>query len=218
MTDLDCLAGDVTFASNKIFLAFDQTDWRPTYYSVEDHMVLENNRAQIENLSGTIKIFPSNMRDFHYHASDTIFVPLLAPRSFSDPLSDPDFPAFSTELTQGIGWGSTVVYGQIQLAVYLGCTEIVLIGVDHNYEIPARKVGNTYVSDGEQNHFHPEYRAPGEVWNQPNIDVLDVSFAKARVACEARGIRIVNASRATRLDTFERADFDTLFLPKKGGS
>ncbi len=211
IADLDRLTGDITFASNKIFLAFDQTDWRPTYYSVEDHMVLENNRTRIEGLTGMVKIFPASMRDFHYHAPDTIFVPLIPPRSYTEPLSDPDFPAFSSELTQGIGWGSTVVYAQIQLAAYLGCTEIVVIGVDHSYELPARKVGNTYVSDGERNHFHPEYRAPGEVWHQPNIEVLEVSYAKARSACEARGIRIVNASRASRLDTFERADFDTLF-------
>ncbi|MCB1396692.1 MAG: DUF115 domain-containing protein [Rhodobacter sp.] len=211
ISDLDRLKSDITFASNKIFLAYDQTGWRPTYYSVEDHLVLENSREQIERLGGSTKIFPSNMRDFRYHASDTIFVPLLPPKSFSDPLSDPAFPAFGQELTQGIGWGSTVVYSQIQLALYMGCSDIVLIGLDHSYDLPDTKVGNAYVAAGERNHFHPDYRRPGEVWHQPNIEVLEVSFARARAVCEARNVPIINASRESRLDVFERADFETLF-------
>ena len=48
--DLERLRDTVTFASNKIYLAYEDTDWRPTYYSVEDHLVLLNNRDRIEAL------------------------------------------------------------------------------------------------------------------------------------------------------------------------
>lgn len=209
--DLDRLQDVVTFASNKIYLAYDETRWRPTYYSVEDHLVLLNSRARIEALTGSIKLFPANTRDFGYHAADTIFAPFLPPRSFEDPLADPAFPAFSHDLSQGIAWGSTITYSQIQMAAFMGCTEIILIGLDHSYQLPSQKRGNQYIHDGEQNHFHPDYRSPGEAWHQPNLEVLERSYAKARDVCVARGIRILNASRQTRLDVFERADFDQLF-------
>lgn len=213
--DLDRLQQTVTFGSNKIWLAYDRTNWRPTYYSVEDHLVLQNNRDHIEALSGSLKIFPANMRGFGYHSGDTIFAPFLPPKSFEDPLSDPEFPAFSHDLSHGIAWGSTIVYSQIQMALYMGCREIILIGLDHRYELPKEKHGNRYVDAGERNHFHPGYRAPGEVWHQPNLDVLEVSYAKARKICDASGVALRNASRETSLDVIERADFDQLFPPEE---
>lgn len=213
IADLDRLRGEITFGSNKIFLAYDQTGWRPTYYSVEDHLVLRNCQAEIAALQGSFKIFPAQMRDFGHHAADTLFVPLLPPLSFAQPLSDPDFPGFSTDLAHGIRWGSTVVYSQIQMAVHMGCTEIVLIGLDHRYDLPDRKLGRVYVDAGERNHFHPDYRQPGELWHQPNLDVLEVSYTRAREVCAARGIAIRNASRDSALTVFDRVDFDTLFPP-----
>ncbi|WP_375687099.1 hypothetical protein [Pseudooceanicola sp. LIPI14-2-Ac024] len=210
IADLDRLRDAVTLASNKIYLAYDETDWRPTYYSVEDHLVMLNNRDRIAALTDSIKIFPASLRDFGYHAGDTVFMPFRPPASFEDPLSDPDFPAFSDDLAQGVCWGSTILYTQIQIAVHLGAAEIVLIGLDHSYDLPDTRDGNTYLHAGERNHFHPDYRAPGERWHQPNLEVLEASYARARQVCEARGIRIVNASRETRLDVFDRADLDTL--------
>lgn len=209
--DLDRLQGQVTFASNKIYLAYPDTSWRPTYYSVEDHLVLLNNWQEITALQGSLKLFPANTRDYGYHAADTVFAPFLPPRSFVDPLSDPEFPAFSSDLVQGISWGSTIIYSQIQMAVFMGCQEIVLIGLDHSYQLPDTKVGNTYRHAGEQNHFHPDYRTPGEIWHQPNLDVLEMSFTRARQICYERGIRIVNASRRSELGVFDRADFDQIF-------
>lgn len=217
ISDLNKLHDCVSFGSNKIYLAFDQTNWRPTYYSVEDHLVMLNNRAEIEAQSGSVKLFLSNLRAHGYHAADTIFAPVIPPHSYDDPLADPDFPAFSTDLTRGIGWGSSVVYSQIQMALYVGCREIVLIGVDHRYELPPTKVGHSYRAAGERNHFHPEYRAPGELWHRPNLDVLEHSFARAREGCEAVGARIFNASRDTALTVFERADFDQLFPVEDAG-
>lgn len=214
IADLDRLKDEVTFASNKIYLAYDQTDWRPTYYSVEDHLVIKNNWDRIAGLQGSLKIFPGNVRDFGYHAADTIFVPFHPPKSFADPLSDPAFPDFSDDLSHGICWGSTIVYSQIQMAAFMGCAEICLIGLDHFFHLPSQKIGNVYLHEGEQNHFHPDYRAPGERWHQPNLDVLEVSYARARAHCEARGIRILNASRQTRLDVFERAGFDDLLAER----
>lgn len=210
VADLDRLTGATTFASNKIYLAYEQTAWRPSYYSVEDHLVLRNNMEQIAALDGSLKIFPANMRDFGYHGADTVFMPFLPPASFETPLSDPDFPGFSRDLSHGVFWGSTITYTQIQMALYMGAAEIILLGIDHSYALPDTRIGNAYVHAGERNHFHPDYREEGEIWHQPNLDVLEVSYGKARDVCAAAGVRIVNASRRTALGVFDRADLDAL--------
>jgi hypothetical protein len=209
--DLDRIRGHVSFASNKIYMAFETTDWRPDYYSVEDSLVMQQTRDRIEALGGVTKIFPDHMRHFGYTAPDAILVPLRPPQSFENPLSDPDFPEFSTDLRGGLCWGSTVIYSQLQMAVHMGAAEIVLVGLDHLYELPNRRQGRYLVHSGERNHFHPEYRAEGELWHAPNLNVLEVSYRRAREVCDRLGVRIVNASRKTRLDVFETADFDSLF-------
>ena len=39
VSDLESLKDEVTFASNRIFKIFDETDWRPDYYGVFDESV-----------------------------------------------------------------------------------------------------------------------------------------------------------------------------------
>lgn len=209
--DLTRLQGEVTFGSNKIFLSFEHTEWRPTYYSVEDHLVLTNNMDSISRQRGMKKLFPSNMRDYGFHDPDTIFIPRIPPKSWEAPLSDPDFPQFSFDLIEGLHWGSTIVYSQIQMAVFMGCTEIYLIGLDHAYQVSGEKQVNTYVGKGERNHFHPDYRTAGERWHQPNLEVLEVSYQRAFDVCTAQGIGIYNASRTTQLETFPKVNFDEIF-------
>ena len=51
--DLSRLRDETTFASNKIYLAFDDTDWRPTYYSVVDVLVARHNAEKIRALELT---------------------------------------------------------------------------------------------------------------------------------------------------------------------
>lgn len=42
---------------------------------------------------------------------------------------------FSADLTEGFYDGSTVIYACIQLAIYMGFQEIILLGADHNYSV-----------------------------------------------------------------------------------
>ena len=42
-------------------------------------------------------------------------------------------PSFSEDITQGVYTGMTITYANIQIAVYLGFKELILIGVDHNF-------------------------------------------------------------------------------------
>ena len=53
--DLDALAGEFTFASNKIYKIFPRTVWRPTAYMVVDDVVLRQNLAEINHVRSTLR-------------------------------------------------------------------------------------------------------------------------------------------------------------------
>ena len=210
--DLDLIKGEISFASNKIYLAYDSTNWRPDFYSVEDHLVLTQGYDEITRLEGSTKLIPIHMMKWVERTADMHCFPIIEPKRWSNPLEDPNFPAFSSDFEAGIGWGSTIVYTQIQLAMAMGFTTICILGLDHSYAAgaPVKDDKGVMISEGEQNHFHADYRKPGEKWHSPNLHVLDVSYAKARAEADARGARILNCSRQTCLDAFERVTLEEI--------
>jgi hypothetical protein len=192
-------------------LIFDETNWRPTYYSVEDHLVFQQNIDKIKSLQGTTKIFPDYSYDFFGDDPRIIYFCFPHNGNPDDPLASDDFPGFSNDAANAVFWGSTIVYTQLQLAVHMGFKEIYLIGVDSHYILPPQKKDSYYISEGEKNHFHPDYRTPGEKWNQPNLDVHMRSFHCAKNYCEGTGIKVFNATRGGKLEIFKRIDLDSLF-------
>lgn len=212
--DLEKLRFEYTLASNKIYLAFEKTEWRPTYYSCEDGLVMDNNHDAILALERTLKIFPSRMFAHMNPDASCFFMDFIPAPTRLDPKASPDDRNFSYDLTKGIHWGSTITYTLIQLAVFMGFKEIYLLGVDHSYVTPNKMDGHYYICEGEVNHFHKDYRKPGEPWHDPRVDVLERSYAYAREACEKVGVSIYNASRKTALNVFEKIDLDAVLAQK----
>lgn len=195
----------VTLASNKIYLAFEGTDWRPTFYTVEDDLVLKQNIEKINDVESR-KLMPASsmflvgpIRDAEYF-------------NFRQWHHYPKMPNFGVDATSGIYWGSTVVYTQIQLAVAMGAKRIILLGVDFSFSVPASAGGSTkeIISEGEINHFHEDYRKPGEKWNLPNLDKQILAFQAALEYCEKNGIQIINATPGSRLNVFPKADLSEI--------
>ncbi|MDR1242478.1 MAG: hypothetical protein LBM00_06835 [Deltaproteobacteria bacterium] len=204
MEDLDKLVAEFTLASNKIYLAFDSTKWRPSLYSVEDSLVATNCHNEISRIDGCIKLFPSNMLPFIRRTRAHQFVKWIPPEKDNSPVR-----FFSRDLSGGLHWGSTVTYSLLQIAVHMGFKKIYLLGVDHIYIEPVTKASkNILVSQGERNHFHPGYRKPGETWHAPLLDTLERSYEFARDYCNSIGVKIFNASRRTALDIFPRIGLD----------
>ena len=196
----------ITFAANKIFLAFDQTPFRPSYYFVEDDLVLKQNYRKIADLRG----FPK----FHPRAA-YFWEPRIASSTYYnfewESPSCADFPSVGMTPVKGFYWGSTVIYSMLQFAFYMGCNPIYLIGVDFSFVLPnAPQDGIQLTGEGEINHFHPDYRPKGEKWNVPNIDVQLKTFQKAHQFAKKNNFKIFNATRGGKLDVFPRISLSTL--------
>jgi len=208
--DLDRLKGEITFASNKIYLAFGKTDWRPTYYSILDVLVAENNRDVINKLK-LCRVYDECVRPFLNDSGDILWI-----RQLGLPLLNGTHECqFSKNVLEGVYGGWTVIYLQMQLAFYMGIRDIYLIGVDFSFKVPKSsgricQSGEILVHQGEMNHFHPDYRKLGETWTMPLLDSQRKAFLAAKIAVEAHGGSISNASRKTELDVFPRVDFDAV--------
>lgn len=202
-TDITRLGGEVTIASNGIFLLFEKMGYLPTFLTVEDRLVAEDRRSELGAIRGTTKIFPRDLADVLPPDPDTLYLNFL--REY------PGFPRFSEDLVQVAYWGGTVTALNLQLALFLGCNPIVLIGFDHEYKVPETR-GNVVITSSEQdaNHFHPGYFGPGYRWHDPRLDRMEAAYREARRVCELRGARILNATHGGKLEIFPRVSFDEL--------
>lgn len=204
--DLEKLKDEITFAANKIYLAYEESSWRPTYYTVEDNLVMKEIYENIQELKGSQAILPIKDLKEYLPIKGAIYYPLI-PNTTS-------IPRFSKNLLSGIYPGHTVTYSMMQMAAYMGIEEIYLIGVDFSYAVPveATKEAETLYHNNEQNHFHKEYRSKGDKWVMPNYEAQIRAYKSALQFCEKNGIKVYNASRKTQLEVFERVDFDSLFV------
>lgn len=201
--DLNKIKDEITFAANKIYLAFDETSFRPKYYFVEDLLVYEQNIKEISNIK-QMKFFPT-VAFKNAKVKNGIYYKLVYENYY------PSFPNISNDISKEVFWGATVIYSMIQFAIYMGIKELYLIGLDFNFIVPQGQENfKEIISNGEINHFHKDYRKEGEKWNHPKLEEQYNTFLKVREYCEKNEIKIYNTSRSTKLDIFELKILDKI--------
>jgi hypothetical protein len=203
--DLNRLQSEVTIVSNAHYLIWDQLTYVPTFLVVEDRLVAEDRADQLRLLGGITKLFPFDLRPLLAPADDTTLY-LNFPRRYRP------FPKFSQDLAKRAYWGGTVTFLNLQLASYLGCNPIILIGFDHSYTVPSQGVRNNVIESqaDDINHIHPDYFGPGFRWHDPNIARMELAYACARQELERSGVQVLNATVGGHLEIFERISFDAV--------
>jgi hypothetical protein len=204
--DLNRLGSEVTIVSNAHYLIWDQLTYVPSFLAVEDRLVAEDRAAELRSLTGITKIFPFDLRDVLGPAQEGMLY-INFPRNYTP------FPRFSHDLTKRGFWGGTVSFLNLQLAAFLGCRSIVLIGFDHNYVVPSAEIQNNVIHSQVEdvNHIHPDYFGPGYRWHDPNVARMELSYRLARTELESSGVRVCNATVGGHLEVFERVSYDAEF-------
>lgn len=212
--DLDRLHahGEVTLACNKIFLIFQQTAWRPTVYAVEDQGVARSSRTEFgEHFSGNI-VYADYLEE---HIPEKA---RYAAFRLKHRVAPPRRPSFSVDFAEGVVCGGTVTYSLLQLAHWLGLSEVYLLGVDFNYTLNGLRPSDefkgfkTYTPDDAKNYFAEGYVKPGEAHIAPDMESSLCAFQAARQKADSSTrFKIFNATRGGNLEAFPRIDFDTLF-------
>lgn len=202
--DLEKLKDEITFASHKIYIIFEDTSWRPTYYTAQDALLIAKETKEISKITSP-KII-SLLQDYKYENIDnTLYLKLDCTTA------DNDFPLFSEDIKKCVYEGMTVSYSNIQIAVYMGFKEIYLIGVDHNYSVERKADGSIQYNNDVKDYFSNKYMSnefkTGE-FNLPNTQKSTLGYMAAKKYADEHGIKIYNATRGGKLEVFERADLD----------
>ena len=204
MEDLDRLKNEYCFGVNRIYLSFDETEWRPSYYVIQDRNMLLNYVEEIEELDLPIKFVPGYMEENFSNKKGNVFFYNYVRRLF-----DGSEAEFSFDVSNQTFEGGTVTYLCMQLAVYMGFTEIYLLGNDFTYSV--EKTDEGIHVNPVQDYFSEKYITSGEKRFFPRIDLCQKGFEKALEESKIHNFKIYNATRGGRLEVFERVDFDSLF-------
>lgn len=215
--DLSLLKDEYTFAVNSFFYKTEETGFTPTFFVVEDNLVMRENIERIKAYEAPFKFFPTEYKELHPEGPNVFFYPANAGFYLQ---SSPNYcvPRFSTDATKTVFNGQTVTFANLQLAYFMGFTEVYLIGMDFHYVVPdahGRK-GNWILSTTDDpNHFHKDYFGAGKTWKDPKLDRVANAYRQARLAFEATGRKVMNASAGGKLEIFERVGYDSLFKAKQ---
>lgn len=191
--DLELLKEEVTLSMNSICLVFDETDWRPTYYGIQDVGVFNLLQPSIEKYDIQYK-FISNSISKQKQVSKGYFVfplNLLNHMIFHKKYKT----KFSDDAFKVIYDGYSITYSMIQLAVYMGFSEIYLLGVDCNYSLNSPQHFKDY-----------GYR---ETSSEAVIRMIS-AYKEAKKFAERNQIKIYNATRGGMLEVFERVNLDDI--------
>jgi len=178
-----------SFGTNRIYLL---DDFAPTYYVAVNWLVIRQSLDEINRLRAQYKFILAEMA---HDIPDSI------------PLKSIPLPHFSFDPRNGLWQGYTVTYVCLQLAWWMGFEKILLVGIDHKYQINGGSPNQEITSDEvDCNHFHPQYFGPGTRWNLP--DLANSAWAYRLAAYTATGREIINLTKGTKLTVFQKGKLE----------
>jgi len=199
-TDLRLLRKEFTFGLNRVYLLFSELGFTTTYLVAINSLVIRQCAHEIASLD--IPHFVTwNLRKLFEKDTHALFVDTR----FTDA------NGFSPDPTRRVFEGYTVTYVALQLAYFMGFSQVILVGVDHNFKTKGTP-NRVVVSEGEDpNHFSTAYFGKGFRWQLPDLDNSERAYLLARQVYEKSGRSIVDATVGGKLNVFQKVDYLSLF-------
>lgn len=217
--DLSQLSGEVTFASNSFFLhPLVEELQLPTYYLLSDPVFFDgtiglDRLIQIKAAIGSTPIFlPHYAREY---ITSTKAFPADQVHYVATCGGLEDTWQARPDLTRTIPGAQTVVQLAILAAMYMGCSPIYLLGLDHDWLSHGGQHLNFYSK--ETSDEQPEGNLPGWTYRgmmEAMLTMWDIYEMLQRIA-DAQGIEIVNATHGGFLDVFKRQNYDSIINDAK---
>lgn len=210
--DVMKLKNEVTFAVNSVAALTPKTGWRPDYYCIGDPDSFHRlkgllNELQYQNVFVDINLkkYSGEMK-FHPHWFDDVCwgVPYLdSPQRIRSNLR------FSSDIYKyGVYTGRSITYTALQIAAYMGFSEIYIYGVDNGYQKGKSHFSQEGNPDDEKGIFDKPFMEKFCADNEISYEIADRYARK-------HGFRIYNATRGGAVKAFERADLDNV-LERRG--
>jgi len=200
--DLSFLDSEITFGVNRIYLLKQIIEVSLDYFVCINPLVLAQFSNDIQNIPCPKFL---SFRAYEYFQPQDALLFLYSLPTWT----------FSTDITRGIFEGYTVTYVAMQIAYYMGFTEVVLIGVDHRFESKGEPNREIVMDRPDNNHFSPDYFYPGVRWQLPDLENSEIAYRMAKVVYERSGRRILDATVDGHLNVFPKIDYRQYFGLKK---
>lgn len=209
INDLEKIKGEDSFAVNRIYRIFDKTEWRPTYFFAQDTRIVDEIKDDVGTLlreCSSVFLNSSIYKQIKYgmKKKDNLYFIYIDTDTIN---CYPNLPEFSENISERFHEGFTVTYACIQMAVYMGYSEIYILGIDHSYNANRKPDGTVEENKNVQNYMPG---IEGKLVFLPQLDKTTLAYRKARMVCDEKKIIIKNATRGGMLEEFERVDFDEL--------
>lgn len=191
MEDIESLKDEKTISMNSICKLYDETDWRPTYFAVQDNYVFKN-LQDIIRLHKEVPVFISdNIWKRFKREGDWIEFPTDTLYHSYDMKLGKYYAKFSDDAYDIIYDGYSIAYSCIELAVYMGFKEIYLLGADCTYLGEKEHFVDSGVEDRSRKYATPK---------------LIVGYEKVKEYADSHGIKVYNATRGGVLEVFPRIE------------
>jgi hypothetical protein len=204
-TDLTKLKNEITFGMNRIYIAFPEMGFETTYFVSINNLVIEQFANDIASL---------NMPKFLSWRSHHFFTPEtynLKPETINFLYTSYTGKKISQNISGRVWEGATVTTVALQLAYHMGISQVILIGVDHNFTSKG-EANKTVISEGDDaNHFMSNYFGKGTKWQLPDLDTSEVGYSMAREMYEKNNREILDATVAGKLTVFPKVEYNSLF-------
>ncbi len=213
--DLDKLKekGIFCFGSKRINAIFDETDWRPDIWGVSDLGFISIYHDEMSELQGFPKLVPcQSIINLNIPIKDAIYFPFIQTER------TPCW--FNKDVTRGVHFWGTITCKLINFAVYMGFTEIYLLGVGHSYPVTTDANNKKVLDLTKQTYFSENYYDSKSDLACATQDVNDMESALQYVTqaykdvkyfCDTFNVKVYNATRGGELQVYPRIDFSEVF-------
>lgn len=203
VADLDMMhkLGVKTFACNRIFKIFSETDWRPDYFLCSDDKIITDVDFPADQVPVKRRFYP---RDYKKQLRKGNFYETLPYKWLKE-------GKFSKDAHEGLYQGGTIITEALQLAYYMGFEKVYIVGVDFSYNMKNVDEKNQTFTSAGNNYFIKGYEKPNEVLNIGNREANILAFEAAKEGFESESREIYNATRGGMLEVFVRKNLDEIY-------
>lgn len=189
--DLEKLANEDCFVSNKFCYGYNLITWRPKYYVVQDRYALTT--EELNNIDASHCLFGSYVwRKNKINNERAWCIPTR--RALS-----PTGIRFGNSIENDLVSAYTVTFTIIQIAYYLGYKEIYLLGIDHDFPLIHDDYGRVIFDNKKRHHFFEDSSI-----GMMNIEGATNAYYCAELFAKEHNIEIKNCTRGGKLEVFHR--------------
>jgi hypothetical protein len=196
--DLSLLKDCTCFGLNKIYMIFERAGLKIDYHVAVNPLVIQQGADDFAKIG-----CPSFLA---YHASRGVVDDFADANYLMTSSYRPAPYTFTPDITFPLHEGYTVTYVAMQIAFYMGFSEVYLIGVDHNFSVSGQPNEKQVLGGEDVNHFDPDY-FKGQEWHLPDLEASELSYSMARFFYNRAQRKIFDATLDGKLKIFPKISY-----------